>query len=152
MKSRSFSTRLRTRVLPALASAVALLSLARVSWAIDTEPPIENPVLRERYETLIHEIRCLVCQNQTIADSEAPLAGDLRREIRQKVVDGQSKQQVIDFLVARYGDFVLYRPRFEPTTWVLWGAPVALLVIGGFVFVRVLRGRMEQPLGEEEAK
>ena len=120
------------------------------AWAIDPEPPFENPALEASYQGLINEVRCLVCQNQTIADSNAPLASDLRREIRQMMGEGASRGEVTEFLVARYGDFVLYRPPFQSTTWALWGAPVFLLAIGAVVFVRILRARMSQPLEESE--
>jgi cytochrome c-type biogenesis protein CcmH len=124
--------------------------VAAASWAVDSEPPLGDPQLQARYEALIREVRCLVCQNQTIADSGAPLAGDLRREIREMVAKGASEKEVTDFLVARYGDFVLYRPPVEPKTWALWGAPAALVAIGLFVFARVLRTRTRQPVGPSE--
>jgi len=126
-----------------------LLSLG-TALAIDPEPPFEDPALEATYQELINEVRCLVCQNQTIADSNAPLASDLRREIRKMMGEGASRAEVIDFLVARYGDFVLYRPPFQPTTWALWGAPVFLLAIGAVVFGRILRVRLRQPLGESD--
>jgi cytochrome c-type biogenesis protein CcmH len=121
------------------------------AWAIDPEPPFEDPALELTYQALINEVRCLVCQNQTIADSNAPLASDLRREIRQMMGEGASRGEVTEFLVARYGDFVLYRPPFQSTTWALWGAPVFLLVIGAVVFARILRVRMSQSLEESES-
>jgi cytochrome c-type biogenesis protein CcmH len=114
-------------------------------WAVDTEPPIQDPAVRAQYEALIREVRCLVCQNQTIADSNAPLAADLRREIREMMVNGASTEQVTEFLTARYGDFVLYRPPLGPTTWLLWAAPAALVGIGLLAFARVLRQRVRQP-------
>lgn len=120
------------------------------AWAIDPEPPFEDPALEAAYQGLINEVRCLVCQNQTIADSNAPLAADLRREIRQMMGEGASRAEVIEFLVARYGDFVLYRPPFQSTTWALWGAPVFLLAVGAVVFVRIVRVRMGQPLEDSE--
>ena len=126
-----------------------VLSLG-TAWAIDPEPPFEDPELEAPYQALINEIRCLVCQNQTIADSNAPLASDLRREIRGMMGEGATRVEVVDFLVARYGDFVLYRPPFQSTTWALWGAPVFLLAIGAVVFVRILRVRMRQPLEETD--
>src|SRR5690606_40477697 len=124
--------------------------LGNAVLAVDAEPDIDDPVLQQRYEAIIREVRCLVCQNQTIADSTAPLAADLRREIRERIVAGASDQEIIDFLVARYGDFVLYRPPLKPTTWALWGAPFLLLAIGAVVFIRVLRARAAEQLEEEE--
>ncbi len=125
--------------------------LLGVSWAIDPAPAFEDPALEAEYQSLVREVRCLVCQNQTIADSSAPLAADLRREIRRMFADGATRDEIIEFLVARYGEFVLYRPRLQPATWALWGAPVILLLIGGVVFVRILRSRFSQPLAEDDA-
>ncbi len=122
-----------------------------VSWAIDPAPAFEDPALEAQYQSLVREVRCLVCQNQTIADSNAQLAADLRREIRRMLGEGATRDEVIEFLVARYGEFVLYRPRLQPATWALWGAPVVLLLIGGVVFVRILRSRFSQPLAEDDA-
>ncbi len=122
-----------------------------VSWAIDPAPAFEDPALEAEYQSLVREVRCLVCQNQTIADSNALLAEDLRREIRRMFADGATRDEVVEFLVARYGEFVLYRPRLQPATWALWGAPVVLLLIGGVVFVRILRSRFSQPLAEDDA-
>ncbi len=121
------------------------------AWAIDPEPPFEDPRLEAQYQALIKEVRCLVCQNQTIADSNAPLAADLRREIREMMGEGASRGDVVEFLVARYGDFVLYRPRFQPSTWALWGAPAIFVLIGVAVFARILRRRMSQPLDGQQA-
>ncbi len=125
--------------------------LIGVSWAIDPEPAFEDPVLEATYQSLVREVRCLVCQNQTIADSNAQLAADLRREIRGLLAEGATREEVADFLVARYGEFVLYRPRLQPATWALWGAPVILLLIGGVVFARILRSRLTQSLAEDDA-
>ena len=131
-----------------VATALACALMLSPVWAIDPHPPFEDPVLEAEYQALIKEVRCLVCQNQAIADSNAPLAADLRREIRQMMGEGATRNDVIEFLVARYGDFVLYRPRFQPSTWVLWGAPAIFVVIGLVVFARILRVRMTQPLEE----
>ena len=119
-------------------------------WAIDAEPELENPTLQARYRLLINEIRCLVCQNQSIADSNAPLAADLRREVREMITEGSTDKEITTFLVARYGDFVLYRPPFNARTWVLWGAPVLFLGVGFLVFTRILRVRGNQPIDEGE--
>ena len=124
--------------------------LIGASWAIDPEPAFEDPVLEATYQALVREVRCLVCQNQTIADSNAQLAADLRREIRGMLAEGATREEVADFLVARYGEFVLYRPRLQPATWALWGAPVILLLIGGVVFARVVRSRLTQTLAEDD--
>ena len=123
--------------------------LAGVSWAIDPEPAFDDPALEAQFQSIINEVRCLVCQNQTIADSTAPLAADLRREIRRLMASGATREEVVEFLVARYGDFVLYRPPLRPTTWALWGAPVILLMIGGAIFVRIVRSRLSGTLAED---
>ena len=132
-----------------LGSAWALMPAS--AWAIDPEPPFEDPQLEAEYQALIKEVRCLVCQNQTIADSNAPLASDLRREIREMMGEGATRGEVNEFLVARYGDFVLYRPRFQPSTWALWIGPAFFVILGMAVFGRILRSRMAQPLDEESS-
>jgi cytochrome c-type biogenesis protein CcmH len=109
--------------------------------ANEAAPASADPVLEARVMKLSSELRCLVCQNQTIADSHADLAVDLRRQVREMLQAGQSEQQVIDFMTARYGDFVLYRPPFKPLTALLWVGPVLMVVVGlGTLFV-VLRRR-----------
>ena len=106
-----------------------LLLVAASAAAIDAEAPLPEPAMQARYEHLARELRCLVCQNETIADSTAPLAADLRRELRRMIAAGQSDEQVREFLTARYGDFVLYRPPVTGRTWLLWAAPVLLLLV-----------------------
>jgi cytochrome c-type biogenesis protein CcmH len=118
--------------------------------AIDREVAFDDPALNERYLALTREIRCPKCLNESIADSDAPVAADLRREVRRLIGEGASDQEVKDFLASRYGEFVLYRPRVTPQTLALWVAPFAFLGIGGLVFWRVLRVRLAQPLGEDE--
>ena len=127
----------------------ALALVFGIARAIGPEPPFEDPALEAEYQGLIHEVRCLVCQNQTIADSTAPLAADLRREIRDLMADGADREEVVQFLVDRYGDFVLYRPPLQPSTWALWGTPIVLCAIGLLIFGRTIRKRLQQPLGEE---
>ena len=111
-----------------------------------------GPELDRRVADLSHELRCLVCQNQTIADSNAPLAVDLRAQIREQLAAGKSEQDVIDYMVARYGDFVLYRPPFKPATLALWLGPFVLLALGAWLFWRrVARPRSQAPrLSEAE--
>jgi cytochrome c-type biogenesis protein CcmH len=108
--------------------------------------------LDRRVMNLAHELRCLVCQNQTLADSNAPLAQDLRNEIREQMAAGKSEREVVDFLVARYGDFVLYRPPLKATTLLLWVGPFLFLAFGAFVLVRFVRRRrvVEPQLSPEE--
>jgi cytochrome c-type biogenesis protein CcmH len=119
--------------------AVCLLPLA--ASAIDKARAFEDDALQARYEKIIDEVRCLTCQNQTIKDSNAMLAEDLRREIREQIAAGASDDEVYDFLYARYGDFALYRPRMSGRTLLLWFAPVLLLAIGGFSIARVVLRR-----------
>src|SRR5258706_14667721 len=90
----------------------------------------QDSVLERRVTDLAHELRCLVCQNQTLADSNAPLAVDLRNQIREQLAAGKSERDVVDFMVARYGDFVLYRPPLKASTVLLWAGPFAFLIIG----------------------
>jgi cytochrome c-type biogenesis protein CcmH len=94
-------------------------------------PPVaDNPQLEQRVLALSEQLRCLVCQNQTIAESHADLAIDLRNQVREQLGKGSSEQQVIDYMVARYGDFVMYKPPFKPVTWLLWYGPILLLAAG----------------------
>jgi cytochrome c-type biogenesis protein CcmH len=126
--------------------ALVLLMLAAMTHAIDTGVAFDDPALQARYEHLIREFRCLQCQNETIADSNAQLAGDLRREIRAMVANGRTDAEIREFLTQRYGDFVLYKPPLKPTTWLLWSAPVLLLLLGGWgaaSFVRRRRADLE---------
>ncbi|MFP5391929.1 MAG: cytochrome c-type biogenesis protein CcmH [Gammaproteobacteria bacterium] len=104
--------------------------------------------LDERVDRLASQLRCLVCQNQTIADSTAPLAVQLKHEVRQQLASGRSEQDVADFMVQRYGDFVLYRPPFKPVTWLLWLGPALLLAVGLTVLFRQIR-RQGDPDDEE---
>jgi len=101
----------------------------------------EDPALEKRVHDLSSELRCLVCQNQTLADSSAPLAVDLRNQVREQLKSGKSERDVIDFLVARYGDFVLYRPPLQANTVLLWAGPFLLLVAGLALLVWRLRRR-----------
>ena len=124
------------------AFALLFLLLAGVSaWAGEAAPASRDPVLEKRVMDLSAELRCLVCQNQSLADSNAGLAVDLRNEIREKMKQGESEAQIVDFMVARYGDFVLYRPPMKTATALLWFGPVLLLVIGFVVLFRRLKGR-----------
>jgi len=133
------------RVSQVLSLVLATLLLSAPVLAIDPQIPFSNAADQVRYEQLTSEIRCLVCQNETIADSTAALAVDLRREVRRMVEEGMTNTEIKGFLVARYGDFVLYRPQFKSTTALLWLAPFLLLVIGGIAFTVVLKRRSMLP-------
>ena len=134
-----------------LAACVLLFTLASPAMAIDTDKAFDDPELQARYEHIIEEVRCLKCQNQSIKDSNAFLAGDLRREIRRMLSEGKTDEEIYDFLVARYGEFALYRPRMSGKTLVLWIAPILLLLAGGFVLVNILRRRMAMPIDGDAA-
>ena len=136
-------------------SGLIALLLASAAWGVSAAPaggsaPHEaansaaDPVLEARVMKVSEELRCLVCQNETIAASHADLAVDLRKQIRTKLREGQSERQILDFMVERYGDFVLYRPALKATTVLLWVGPFVLLVVAGFALMRAIRGRQRQ--------
>ena len=125
-----------------------LLLFALPASAIDTGKAFDDPELQARYEKLVEEVRCLKCQNQNIRDSNAFLASDLRREIRRMLGEGMSDDEIFDFLVTRYGEFALYRPRMQGKTLVLWLAPLLLLVAGGGTLFLILRRRMRMPIDD----
>ena len=124
------------------------LLFALPAAAIDTGKAFDDPELQARYEKLVEEVRCLKCQNQNIRDSNAFLASDLRREIRRMLGEGMSDDEIFDFLVTRYGEFALYRPRMQGKTLVLWLAPLLLLVAGGGTLFVILRRRMRMPIDD----
>ncbi|PZN27024.1 MAG: cytochrome c-type biogenesis protein CcmH [Proteobacteria bacterium] len=140
---------------PVLRLLVLLLAFAAapLSLAIDASEPFDDPVLEERYKRLAAELRCLVCQNQTILDSNVQLAVDLRRELRTMIEQGMSDAEILKFMTDRYGDFVRFRPPVAPRTWLLWAAPVLLLgaAVGTAAVVIVRRSRMpmEDPVDDE---
>lgn len=127
-----------------------LLLSGQSGLAIDTDAKLTDPVQQATYERLTSEVRCLVCQNQTIGDSSAPLAADLRREIREMVEAGRSEEEIKVFLLERYGDFVLYKPRFKASTAALWLAPLFLLVAGGLGLGRIIRRRAALPVPADD--
>jgi cytochrome c-type biogenesis protein CcmH len=131
-----------------------LLTLTMLAQAKEASNVAADPVLEKHVLAISEELRCLVCQNQTIADSHADLAVDLRNQVREKLIQGMSDRQVVDFMVQRYGDFVLYRPPVKATTWFLWFGPF-LLLLGGLVFLglNLKRRARDMPavaLSEEE--
>ena len=129
---------------------IAAMMLPVMGNAIDTGKAFDDPVLQARYDKIIDEVRCLKCQNQTIKDSNAFLAGDLRREIRRMLSEGKTDAEIFDFLVLRYGEFALYRPKMSGKTLILWFAPFILLLLGGVVLFRVMRERMNLPLDDDQ--
>ncbi|MGQ0384405.1 MAG: cytochrome c-type biogenesis protein [Gammaproteobacteria bacterium] len=137
-----------------LAAMLLALLLAAPAIAIDTGQVFDDPAQQERYERLIRELRCLVCQNQSIADSNAMLASDLRREVRDMMHAGNSDDDIRAFMTERYGDFVLYAPPIAPRTWLLWLAPALLLITGiavaGAVVLRRARAARADPAALDE--
>ena len=133
----------------ALFAGITILLFTTVR-AIDTDIAFEDPELQARYEAIIDEVRCVQCQNQTIKDSNALIAMDLRREIRRLMGEGMTDAEVYDFLVARYGEVVLYRPRMSGISLVLWIAPAVFLLFGAIVVVRVLRKRTSMPIDVDD--
>jgi cytochrome c-type biogenesis protein CcmH len=129
-----------------------LLFAVLMPWsavAIDQDQRFDDPELQARYERLISEVRCLQCQNQSIKDSNVTLAADLRREIARMIDEGQTDEEIAEFLVTRYGEFALYRPRMTGKTLALWLAPFLLVLLGLFALARVLKRRMALPIGDE---
>jgi cytochrome c-type biogenesis protein CcmH len=121
-----------------------LLLIPGPAWSEEAKPLAADPVAEARLKQLAVELRCLVCQNQTLADSNAPLAEDLRREVREMIAKNMTDEQIIDFLVTRYGDFVRYRPPFKMTTFLLWVGPFLLLAVGATVLAVSLRRRAQK--------
>ena len=121
---------------------IFLISLCLgVANAREAVPLAEDPVVETRLVNISQELRCLVCQNESLASSRAELADDLRREVRDLIRANKSDQEIKDFLVSRYGDFVLYRPEVKPLTWVLWFGPFVVLLIAGIFLLAYLRQR-----------
>jgi cytochrome c-type biogenesis protein CcmH len=137
------------RVLRNAAALACLAFLSAAAMAIDRDQRFDDPELQARYERLISEVRCLQCQNQSIKDSNVTLAADLRREIARMIEEGKTDEDIADFLVTRYGDFALYRPRMTGKTLILWIAPFLLVLLGVFALMRVVRHRMAMPVGDE---
>src|SRR5580700_2844428 len=147
-----FVMRTASRVL-----AMAALLAAATAVALDTTQ-MPSAALQARYEELTHELRCMQCQNESLADSPVDLAADLRHQVRDMLLAGKSDQDVRDFMTARYGDFILFRPRFAPKTAWLWLAPGVLLLVGALVSWRVVRARSalvpqdNEPLEEDVSR
>ena len=144
----------RTRVLlPLLLVWLVAPALAQVRRE---RPVTDDPALEQRLKNLSQDLRCLVCQNETLADSRADLAEDLRDEIREQMKAGKSDKAIIDFLTTRYGQFILYKPRVTPTTYLLWFGPFVLLLAGLAVLFRYIKQRRElipeNPLTSEERR
>jgi cytochrome c-type biogenesis protein CcmH len=133
----------------ALLLLCAGLAFAGVAAAVDTTPPLPDPVLQQRYYQLTHELRCMQCQNEALADSSATLAADLRVQVRELLLAGQSDDQIRDHMVARYGEFILFRPRMSWRNAWLWAAPTLLMLVGLIIGWRILRARSRLVASEE---
>ncbi|CAB3629635.1 Cytochrome c-type biogenesis protein CcmH precursor [Achromobacter spanius] len=137
---------LRQALMPVLMVAIMLALSATIAQAASPSPaapglPALSPTDQQRADKLAHGLRCLVCQNQTLADSNAPLAQDMRKLIHAQLAEGRSDAQIMRFFEDRYGDFVRYDPPFKPITWLLWLGPFTLLALGFWVLVRTLKRR-----------
>ncbi|PDT15233.1 cytochrome c-type biogenesis protein CcmH [Rhizobium sp. J15] len=146
-------SRLPSRLLVALFILFAPIS----AFAVNPDEVLADPALEARARTLSAELRCMVCQNQSIDDSNADLAKDLRLLVRERIKDGDSDDQVLNYIVSRYGEFVLLKPRFNIKTVLLWGAPVLLVIAGGLSLLVFARKRVGKPTGskltaEEQAR
>jgi cytochrome c-type biogenesis protein CcmH len=136
---------------------LAILFAAAPAFAVNPDEVLADPALEARARAISAELRCMVCQNQSIDDSNAELAKDLRLLVRKRLTDGDSDSQVMDYIVSRYGEFVLLKPRFEMKTMLLWGAPLLLFVLGGIALAVFARRRAGKSTGsaltaEEQAR
>ena len=139
---------------PLLFSLLLALSLP-AAWAGEAAPNADDPVIEQRMVKLSEELRCLVCQNESLAGSHAELAEDLRREIRAQMKAGKNDKEVIEYLTTRYGDFVLYRPPFKPLTYLLWLGPLLFLSLGGGIWYATLKKRRslkDTPVDEKQIR
>ena len=134
-----------------LPTILLVLSLSAPAMAVQPDEILKDPALEARARALSQELRCMVCQNQSIDDSDAPLAKDLRVLVRERLTAGDSDNQVIDFLVARYGEFVLLKPRVSRHTLLLWLAPFAVVLLGGLSLIVFLRRRSPKESPSPEA-
>lgn len=130
--------------------AIAALAWATQVVAIDNTPPLSDPQLQQRYLGLINELRCMQCQNEALADSNVSLAADLRLEVHDLLLAGKSDEEIRDYMVARYGEFILFRPRMNLRNAWLWGAPGILLLAGLGLTYRVMRQRSRLPITDDE--
>jgi cytochrome c-type biogenesis protein CcmH len=131
-------------------TAVALCMLGGVSArALDANGQLEDAALQARFENIAKDLRCLVCQNESIADSNVELASDLRRQVREMLVAGKSDDEIFDFMTDRYGEFVRFNPPVDRKTVLIWGAPFIVLLLGVVIIVRIVRGRSRMSLDDE---
>jgi len=118
------------------------------SGGMDANGQLQDAALQTRYERITHALRCLVCQNESIADSNVDLAGDLRRQVREMLIAHESDDAIFKFMTDRYGEFVRFAPPLEPKTLLIWGAPFIMMLLGSFIVVRIARQRAHMPIDE----
>ncbi len=128
-----------------LAAILAFVLLSAQVLAIDTQRAFEDEAQQSRYERLSRELRCLQCRSETIADSNASLAADLRRQLRELIAAGKSDDEIMQYMTDRYSDYVLYKPPVAPRTWILWAAPVLFVVGGAIAAIVVIRRKSHLP-------
>jgi len=138
-----------------IAGAIVLITVlalapSRLAWAVDPAT-MSDPLLQARYQVLIHELRCVQCENNSLADSDASIAADLRHQIRDMLAAGKSDQEIKDYLVSRYSEFILFRPAYTWRNAWLWGLPLILLLLGSVIAVRVIRQRAVLVDNEDDA-
>jgi cytochrome c-type biogenesis protein CcmH len=156
-RAAAFSNALGAAALSAAALCIGGLCVggamlaADTARALDAYGQIEDPALQARYEHIIQQLRCLVCQNESIADSNVELASDLRRQVREMLIAGKSDDAIFAFMTDRYGEFVRFNPPLEPKTLLIWGAPFIMLLVGVGIIYRVVRQRSRLPLDDEPA-
>lgn len=129
--------------------AAVVVADATPAPALDAYGQLTNPALQARFERITQQLRCLVCQNESIADSNVELASDLRRQVREMLLTGKSDDAIFTFMTDRYGEFVRFSPPLEPKTLLIWGAPFIMLLLGGIIIYRVARQRSRLPLDDE---
>ena len=127
---------------------LAFVLIGTASWGVDANGQLEDPALQARFESITKDLRCLVCQNESVADSNATLADDLRRQVREMLVAGKTDTEIFDYMTARYGEFVRYNPPLEGKTYLIWGAPFLLLLAGAGIIYRIMRVRARMPIDD----
>ena len=150
----AFSALLATLLAAVLGAVLAASSTpvhAQAPRALDDYGQLQDPALQARFEHITAQLRCLVCQNESIADSNVELASDLRRQVREMLVAGQSDDAIFKFMTDRYGEFVRFNPPLEAKTLLIWGAPFVMLLLGVLIVYRIVRQRSRMPLDDEPA-
>jgi cytochrome c-type biogenesis protein CcmH len=138
-------------MLACAAAATATAAPGMTATGVDANGQLEDRILQTRFERIAGQLRCLVCQNESIADSNVELASDLRRQVREMLLAGKSDDAIFEFMTDRYGEFVRFSPPLEPKTLLIWGAPFFMLLLGGIIIYRVARHRSRMPLDDEPA-